>query len=203
MLYFSVVSWINLWFKHWFDLLPLLLLIFLLLSNCSKVYLWRQSASRRSASVNQELQGVPSKFQLHKLVLVVHGCVVFRSDRDKLGHFSRLPSCKCDICCLEKVTFNCVETTNTKTRQEYWPLQGGKTWVKWLGGRGSFLSYLPSWVLEKDSSILTCLLISVKLLKFGVTWLLLFESLEICPGTLEAICKPDDNWGVLLSIELD
>lgn len=59
-----------------------------------------------------------SKFQLYKLFLILKVSVVFRSDSEKLVHFFRLSSCKCDICCLEKVTLKSAKATNTKTRQE-------------------------------------------------------------------------------------
>lgn len=114
-------------------LMNLFLIFLLLLSNYSKVYLWRQSTSGRSASVNQELQGMSSKFQLYKLFLILNVCVVFQSDNEKLVHFFRLPSCKCDICCLEKVNLESVKATNTKPRRERDPCRivkkmGKMTW---------------------------------------------------------------------------
>lgn len=105
--------------KHWFNEF----LISLLLLNYSKVYLWRQSASRRSTSVNQELQGMSSKFQLYKPFLFLNVSVVFRSDSEKLVHFFRLPSCKCDICCLEKGDPEVTESHKYENKAGIWPLQ--------------------------------------------------------------------------------
>lgn len=170
MLYLAFVYYLNI------DLIYLFLISLLLLSIYSEVYLWRQSASRRSTSIIQELQGMSSKFQLCKLFLMLNVCVVFKSDNDKLVHFFRLPSCKCDICCLEKVTFKLMEATNTETRQEHDPCRVIKTWAKWLGGTFSLLSLL-SWALEKGSGVLSQLLISAKLPKLEATWLILFELL--------------------------
>lgn len=81
-----------------------------------------------------------SKFQLHKLFLILNVSVVFRSDSEKLVHFFRLPSCKCDICCLEKVTLKSVKATNTKTRQKYDPCRIRKIWAKWFGMMFSLIS---------------------------------------------------------------
>lgn len=170
LLYFAFVYYLNT------DSIYLFLISLLLLSNYSKVYLWGQSASRRSTSINQELQGMSSKFQLYKLFLILNVCVVFRSDSDKLVHFFRLPSCKCDICCLEKVTLKSVKATNTKTRQENDPCKVIKTWTKWLWGMFPLLS--PAFMSSrKGSSILSQLLILAKLLNFEATWFILFELL--------------------------
>lgn len=155
-------------------LMNLFLIFLLLLSNYSKVYLWRQSTSGRSASVNQELQGMSSKFQLYKLFLILNVCVVFQSDNEKLVHFFRLPSCKCDICCLEKVNLESVKAANTKPRRECDPCRIVKKWAKWLGG---VFYLLISWALEQGSSILRQLLISAKLLKSEAICLILLELL--------------------------
>lgn len=141
VLYLAFVYYLNT------DLIHLFLTSRLLLSNYSKVYLWRQSASRGSTSINQELQGMSSKFWLHKLFLILNVCVVFKSDNDKLAYFFRLPSCKCDICCLGKVTLKSVKATNTKPRQAYDPCRVIRNRAKWAGGM--FFSFISAFMRSR------------------------------------------------------
>lgn len=57
-------------------------------------------------------------FSCINFFLILNVCVVFQSDNEKLVYFFRLPSCRCDICGLEKVNLKSVKATNTKPRQE-------------------------------------------------------------------------------------
>lgn len=134
---FFIIPCIYLLLKYWFNEF----LISLLLLNYSKVYLWRQSASRRSTSINQELQGMSSKFQLDKPFLFLNVSVVFRSDSEKLVHFFRLPSCKCDICCLEKGD---LEVTESLKYQNKNPCRIREIWAKWFGRMFSLSSAFMS-----------------------------------------------------------